>query len=82
MKLKKLTTLLIVDRIESALPEWKKLGYEPTVRVPEKGPLDFVILKRVERRQRQSVGGVLDALLEVSACVGECTVGVEQPATG
>jgi hypothetical protein len=44
MKLKKLTTLLIVDAIEPALGTWRKLGYEVTVRVPEQGTLGFVIL--------------------------------------
>ena len=44
MKLDKLTTLLVVDAIEPALPAFGKLGYEVTVRVPEKGTLGFVIL--------------------------------------
>jgi hypothetical protein len=44
MKLDKLTTLLVVDSIESCLPTWKALGYEVTVRVPDAGDLDFVIL--------------------------------------
>jgi hypothetical protein len=44
MKLEKLTTLLVVDRIESCLPTWKALGYDVTVRVPDEGELDFVIL--------------------------------------
>lgn len=44
MKLEKLTTLLVVDRIEASLPPWQALGYEVTVRVPDSGPLDFVIL--------------------------------------
>ena len=44
MKLDKLTTLLVVDRIETCLPAWKTLGYEVTVRVPDEGDLDFVIL--------------------------------------
>jgi hypothetical protein len=44
MKLEKLTTLLVVDRIEPCLPQWKALGYELTVRVPDEGPLDFAIL--------------------------------------
>jgi hypothetical protein len=42
--LKKLTTVLIVDSIESQLPSWEKLGYEIVTRVPERGALDFVIL--------------------------------------
>ena len=41
--LKKLTTLLVVDAIEPCLASWEKLGYDVTVRVPDKGPLGFVI---------------------------------------
>src|SRR4051794_19077849 len=44
MKLKKLTTLLVVENIEAGLETWQKLGYEVTLRVPDKGPLGFVIL--------------------------------------
>jgi hypothetical protein len=44
MKIDKLTTLLVVDAIEASLPTLEKMGYEPTVRVPEKGKLGFVIL--------------------------------------
>jgi len=44
MKLDKLTTLLVVDRIEPCLPTWQALGYDLTVRVPDAGELDFVIL--------------------------------------
>jgi len=42
---KKLTTLFVVDRIEPCLPSWEALGYKVTVRVPDAGPLGFVILK-------------------------------------
>jgi hypothetical protein len=45
MKLDKLTTLLVVDRIEPCLPSWESLGYAVTVRVPETGEANFVILK-------------------------------------
>jgi hypothetical protein len=45
VKLEKLTTLLVVDAIEPCLPSWEKLGYRATVRVPDEGPLGFVILK-------------------------------------
>lgn len=45
MNLKKLTTLLVVDAIEPCLPSWEALGYRVTVRIPEKGPVGFVILK-------------------------------------
>lgn len=44
MKLKKLTTLLVVDAIEPCLATWQALGYEVAVRVPEEGALGFVIL--------------------------------------
>lgn len=43
----KLTPVLIVDEIERSLPFWQeKLGFERTVSVPDKGPLDFAILER------------------------------------
>jgi hypothetical protein len=42
--IEKLTPILVVDRIEPCLVAWKALGYEVTVRVPEKGTLGFVIL--------------------------------------
>jgi hypothetical protein len=42
--LTKLTTLLVVDRIEAALPAWQALGYSVSVRVPESGVAGFVIL--------------------------------------
>jgi hypothetical protein len=45
MKLEKLTTLLVVDAIESCLPAWERLGYSIAVRVPDTGALGFVILK-------------------------------------
>ena len=44
MKLKKLTTLLVVDAIEPCLGTWQALGYEIVVRVPDEGPLGFTIL--------------------------------------
>lgn len=43
MNIAKLTTLLVVDDIESKLPVWERLGYRPTVRVPEEGTLAFAI---------------------------------------
>ena len=46
--LRKVTPVLIVDRIEPVLAFWKKLGIEPTVQVPDQeasdGRLGFVIL--------------------------------------
>jgi len=44
MKLKKLTTLLVVDAIEPCLETWQALDYEIAVRVPDEGTLGFVIL--------------------------------------
>lgn len=44
MKLDKLVTLLVVERIEACLPVWEAAGYQVTVRVPDTGPLAFVIL--------------------------------------
>lgn len=43
--LTKVTPLLVVDAIEPCLPTWEALGYAITVRVPEAGPLGFVILQ-------------------------------------
>jgi hypothetical protein len=45
MKLDKLVTLLVVEAIEPCLPAWEALGYTVAVRVPDQGPLGFVILK-------------------------------------
>ena len=42
--LDKLTTILVVGKIEPYLPTLKALGYAVSVRVPEKGTLGFVIL--------------------------------------
>lgn len=43
--LQKLTTVVIVEAIEPALPSYEALGYEVIVRVPDSGTLGFVILK-------------------------------------
>ncbi len=45
MTLNKLTPLLVVDTIEPCLATYQALGYEITVRVPDSGPLGFVILQ-------------------------------------
>jgi hypothetical protein len=44
MKIKKVTPLLVVDRIEPCLPLWERLGFAKTVEVPHGGDLGFVIL--------------------------------------
>jgi hypothetical protein len=61
MKLKKLTTLLVVDDIEACLGTWQKLGYEISVRVPETGPAGFVIL----------AGGGGELMLQTKASLAE-----------
>jgi hypothetical protein len=42
--LNKLTSVVIVDAIEPALPSYEALGYKVNVRVPESGTLGFVIM--------------------------------------
>lgn len=43
----KITPVLVVNEIETALPFWvDRLGFEKTVEVPEDGKLGFVILMR------------------------------------
>jgi hypothetical protein len=44
MDLKKLTTILIVDRIEPCLGQWQSLGYSVVARVPDEGSAGFVLL--------------------------------------
>ena len=45
--MKKLTPVLIVEKIEPCLPFWiDRLGFQKTVEVPDEGKLGFVILTR------------------------------------
>jgi hypothetical protein len=44
MKVLKTTPIYVVERIESALPFWKGLGFEATVEVPHEGALGFALL--------------------------------------
>lgn len=45
--LRKLTPVLLVERIEDQLPFWvDRVGFEKTVEVPHDGALGFVILQR------------------------------------
>jgi uncharacterized glyoxalase superfamily protein PhnB len=47
MKVKKVTSILVVDAIEPALPFWhEQLGFEKVVEVPHEGRLGFVLLAR------------------------------------
>jgi uncharacterized glyoxalase superfamily protein PhnB len=41
---KKLTPVLVVDRIEPCLPFWQRLGFEKTVEVPHENALGFALL--------------------------------------
>ena len=68
MKLDKVTTLLVVDRIETCLSTWEKLGYEVTVRVPEKGDAGFVILR----------GAAGELMLQTRASLAEDLPGVAE----
>ena len=44
MTFKKLSPVLVVERIEPCLPFWQRLGFEKTVEVPYEGALGFAIL--------------------------------------
>jgi len=44
MNFRKVTPVLVVERIEPCLPFWEALGFERTVEVPHEGALGFVIL--------------------------------------
>ena len=67
MKCQKLTSLLVVDAIEPCLATWQALGYEVSVRVPDTGPLGFVILNgaagELMLQTRESLAEDLPAVL-------------------
>lgn len=68
MKLDKLVTLLLVDEIEACLPAWQALGYAVSVRVPDAGPLGFVILKsKLGELMLQTRRSLADDLPDVAA---------------
>jgi hypothetical protein len=46
LKMKKLTPVLVVERIEPCLGFWEKLGFKKTAEVPHENALGFVILER------------------------------------
>ena len=69
MKLKKLTPVCMVDRIEDCLPFWiERLGFAQVAEVPEGDALGFVILVRDEvtimLQSRRSVLADIPALAE------------------
>jgi hypothetical protein len=61
MNVKKVTPVLVVDRIEACLPLWKALGFAPTVEVPHGEALGFVILS----------GGRIEVMLQSRASLQE-----------
>ncbi len=68
MKLKKVTPLLIVDRIEPSLPLYEKLGYARTVEVPHAGKLGFVILSgKLGEIMLQTTASLKDDAADVAA---------------
>jgi len=46
MRLKKLTPVMVVDKVEPCLDFWTRLGFTKTVEVPHEDALGFVILAR------------------------------------
>lgn len=67
--MKRLTPVLYVEEIESALPFWiDRLGFEKTAEVPEGDRLGFVILKKggveVMYQTRASVQGDVSSLAD------------------
>ncbi|HMI88500.1 MAG TPA: hypothetical protein VK550_30670 [Polyangiaceae bacterium] len=68
MKLDKLTTLLVVDRIESSVSTWEALGYKVVARVPEQGTADFAMLQgnagELMMQTRKSLGSDLPGVAE------------------
>ena len=60
MTIKKLTPILLAEKIEPVLPFWNALGFEVSMQVPEGDQIGFVILKRGELEvMYQTVSGVL-----------------------
>jgi len=45
MKLKKITTNLMVENVKAAIDFYAELGFEKVLTVPEKGEFDFAIVK-------------------------------------
>lgn len=46
MEVKKITPVLLVEKIEPCVEFWQKLGFQKTVEVPEGNQLGFVILQK------------------------------------
>lgn len=66
--LKRITPILLVDRIEPCLPFWEAIGFDRTTEVPQGDGLGFVILEKsgleVMYQTRASVAEDLPALAD------------------
>lgn len=79
LEMKRLTPVLVVDRIEPVLPFWvDRLGFEKTVEVPGEQGLGFVALTRdgVEVMYQTRLSLQAD-LPELARMEGGCTLFVE-----
>jgi len=79
--IKKVTPVLIVDRIEPLLPLWDALGFTRTAEVPNGDVLGFVILARdgveVMYQTFDSVRGDEAKVLEGSRAIGASAIFIE-----
>src|SRR3954451_17381407 len=79
--LKKITPVLIVDRIEPLLPLWDALGFARAAEVPHGDALGFVMLTRdgveVMYQTFDSVRGDEAKVLEGSRAIGASAVFIE-----
>jgi uncharacterized glyoxalase superfamily protein PhnB len=79
--IRKITPVLIVDRIEPLLPLWDALGFARAAEVPHEGALGFVILTRdgaeVMYQTFDSVRGDEVKVLEGSRAIGASAVFLE-----
>lgn len=79
--IKKVTPVLIVDRIEPLLPLWDALGFARATEVPHGDVLGFVILTRdgveVMYQTFDSVRGDEAKVLEGSRAIGAAAVFIE-----
>lgn len=79
--IKKVTPVLIVDRIEQLLPLWDALGFARSAEVPHGDVLGFVILTRdgveVMYQTFDSVRGDEAKVLEGSRAIGAAAVFIE-----
>jgi hypothetical protein len=79
--IKKVTPVLIVDRIEPLLPLWDALGFARAAEVPHGDVLGFVILTRdgveVMYQTFDSVRGDEAGVLEGSRAIGASAVFIE-----